>query len=395
VNLLKTLPDEKNHGDGKGISGLLTAALLFLCILFVAFFSYRKSLDPKAGLADIVQYFQSLGENTVNEAKVLHVYEYDAREDPLFAVYKDYIVKCGSSGVWFLDRSGNIVRTENILFSNPIMKANGSLLMLADRGMGDICVLDGRTVRWSEKLDASILNADISKEGYVTVVTTAKRDNNEIRVFEPHGIEYLRKIIAVDYAVSACVSPSSKSLVLSAIGTEAAGAFSRYKFYDMEGEDIAMLVFNSEDGSAPELVPLFRYNNDGSIFASGDRAVISVDAEGKLLWKKVFRNVAGTGLVGDRQLAVAAEDEEGSLLRIYDADGRELASCAISGKPRGLNARKGVIAVNTKDTAYFYDSRCRNFSRYSSRSGIKQVLLLNRQHAVIITDREAVVVLLK
>lgn len=395
MNLLKTLPDEKNHGDGKGISGLLTAALLFLCILFVAFFSYRKSLDPKAGLADIVQYFQSLGENTVNEAKVLHVYEYDAREDPLFAVYKDYIVKCGSSGVWFLDRSGNIVRTENILFSNPIMKANGSLLMLADRGMGDICVLDGRTVRWSEKLDASILNADISKEGYVTVVTTAKRDNNEIRVFEPHGIEYLRKIIAVDYAVSACVSPSSKSLVLSAIGTEAAGAFSRYKFYDMEGEDIAMLVFNSEDGSAPELVPLFRYNNDGSIFASGDRAVISVDAEGKLLWKKVFRNVAGTGLVGDRQLAVAAEDEEGSLLRIYDADGRELASCAISGKPRGLNARKGVIAVNTKDTAYFYDSRCRNFSRYSSRSGIKQVLLLNRQHAVIITDREAVVVLLK
>ncbi|MGI6668654.1 MAG: DUF5711 family protein [Acetivibrionales bacterium] len=392
---MKTLPDEKNHGDGKGISGLLTAALLFLCILFVAFFSYRKSLDPKAGLADIVQYFQSLGENTVNEAKVLHVYEYDAREDPLFAVYKDYIVKCGSSGVWFLDRSGNIVRTENILFSNPIMKANGSLLMLADRGMGDICVLDGRTVRWSEKLDASILNADISKEGYVTVVTTAKRDNNEIRVFEPHGIEYLRKIIAVDYAVSACVSPSSKSLVLSAIGTEAAGAFSRYKFYDMEGEDIAMLVFNSEDGSAPELVPLFRYNNDGSIFASGDRAVISVDAEGKLLWKKVFRNVAGTGLVGDRQLAVAAEDEEGSLLRIYDADGRELASCAISGKPRGLNARKGVIAVNTKDTAYFYDSRCRNFSRYSSRSGIKQVLLLNRQHAVIITDREAVVVLLK
>jgi hypothetical protein len=388
------LPDKEKHGHRDGISSLLVAAFLFLCILAVAFFSYRKSLDPKAGLADMVQFFQRLGENTVNDAKVLHVYEYDVREDPVFAVYRDYIVKCGSSGVWFLDRSGSIVRTENIVFSEPIIKVNGSLFVLADRGKGDICVLDGRTVRWSEKLDASILNADISKEGYVTVITTAKRDNNEIRVFEPHGIECFRKIIANDYAVSACVSPSSENLALSAIGIEAAGAFSRYKFYNMEGEDITTLVFDAEDESAPELVPLFRYNNDGSIFVSGDRVVALVDAEGKLAWKKVFRNVAGIGPVNDNQLAVAAEDKEGNLLRVYHADGRELASCAIEGKPRGLNAQKGIIAVYTADTAYFYDNKCRNFSKYSSRSGIKQVLFLNRQHAVVVTEREAVVVLL-
>ncbi|MGE5614968.1 MAG: DUF5711 family protein [Bacillota bacterium] len=388
------LPDKEKHGRSDGISSLVAAAFLFLCILAVAFFSYRKSLDPKAGVADVIQFFKSLGENVVNDAKVLHVYEFDAKEAPLFAVYRDYIVKCGSSGVWFLDRSGNIVRTENIAYSDPIVKTNGSLLVVADRGMGDISVLDGRTVRWSEKLDASILNADISREGYVTVITTARRDNNEIRVFEPNGIECFRKIIANDYAVSACVSPSSENLVLSAIGTEAAGAFSRYKFYNMEGEDIATLGFSAEDGSAPELVPLFRYNNDGSIFAAGDRAVASVNADGKLAWKKMFRNVAGTGLVGDKQLAVAAEDEKGSLLRIYDAEGEELASISLEGKPKGLNAQKGVIAVNTKDTAYFYDNRCRNFSKYSSRSGIKQVLLFNRQHAVVVTDREAVVVLL-
>jgi hypothetical protein len=388
------LPGKEKRGDGNGILGLLTAALLFLCILAVAFFSYRKSLDPGTGLADVVQFIRNLGGNAVNEAKVQHVYEFDAREEPLFSVFRDYLVKCGSSGVWFMDRSGNIVRSENIVLSKPIMKTNGSLLLVTDRGMGDIYVLDDKTVRWNEKIDASILNADISKEGYVAVITAAKRDNNEIRVFEPHGIEYLRKIIANDYAVSACVSPSSESLALSAIGTEAAGVFSRYKFYNMEGEDTATLSFDAENGEAPELAPLFRYNSDGSLFVSGDRAVASVDAQGKLVWKETFVNVAGTGLVGDKQLAVAAEDERGSLLRIYAADGQEIASCAIEGKPGGLNAQKGIIAVNTTDTVYFYDNKCRNFSKYSPGSGIKQVLLFNKQHAVVVTDREAVVVLL-
>lgn len=388
------LTGKEKHGDGNGILSLLTAALLFLCILAAAFFSYRKSLDPRTGVADVVQLIRNLGENTVNEAKVQHVYEYDAREEPLFSVYRDHIVKCGSSGIWFLDRSGNIARSENIVFSNPIVKANGSLLLVADRGMGDICVLDDKTVRWSEKINASILNADISKDGYVTVITTAKRDNNEIRVFEPHGIECFRKIIANDYAVSASVSPSSENLVLSAIGTEASGAFSCYKFYNMKGEGTATQVFNAEDGTVPELMPLFRCNNDGSIFVSGDRAVASVDTQGELVWKKVFRNVAGTGLVSDQQLAVAAEDESGNLLRVYAADGRELASCALEGKPRGLSAQKGVIAVNTTDTVYFYNNRCKSFSKYSPGTGIKQVLLFNKRHAVVVTDREAVVVFL-
>ena len=124
------------------------------------------------------------------------------------------------------------------------------------------------------------------------------------------------------------MSPSSESLALSAIGTEAAGVFSRYKFYNMEGEDTATLSFDAENGEAPELAPLFRYNSDGSLFVSGDRAVASVDAQGKLVWKKTFVNVAGTGLVGDKQLAVAAEDER-SLLRYTRT--AEIAPCAIEG----------------------------------------------------------------
>src|SRR5690606_29642697 len=98
-------------------------------------------------------------------------------------------------------------RSEGIEFEDPIVRTSGSRILLANAGSTEICVMDGDSIRWQDKTDTAILNADISDGGYVTVITSAKRDNNVIRVYESHGVELFRKIIAADFAVSAGVSP--------------------------------------------------------------------------------------------------------------------------------------------------------------------------------------------
>lgn len=381
------LEQERSTAEGR-TGSILAALILFLCIAVVAVFTWRNSVDPSSGPEDLLKLFQTSATDVIKEAHTQYTYEFDAREKPVFITYKDFIVRCGSSGIWFLDKTGEVIRSEGLVYNNPIIKTNGSLIMVADQGTGDLAVLNNESILWSEKIDESILNADISEDGYVTLITTAKRDNNEVRVFESHGVELFRKVIANDFAVSANISPSEDRLILSAISTGAAGAFSVYKFYDMKGENIAELSFNE----ISELLPIFSYNNDGSIFAVGDKAAVSIDPTGKVVWEKQFLSVAGAAPAGNGQLAMAADSDEGSILKIYQSDGLELTSCQLPGKPEGLNAIRGVVCVNTSDTVYFYNSKGIIISKYSTGMPIKQVCFFNKHQAVVVTDRQAVVI---
>lgn len=389
VNLLRTQPEREEARSGGSKAGMITALLLFLCIITVAFFSYQRSINPDANLKELVQKVGFSAADVVKEAQLLYTYEFDASEKPVFVPYKNTLVKCGSSGIWFLDKTGEIIRSEGLIYSSPIIKASGSHLLVADRITGEISVLDEKTVRWKEKLDTLVLNADINEDGYVTVITGAKRDNNVIRVFESHGVELFQKVIANDFAVSANVSPSDNMLTLSGINTGAVGVFSIYKAYDMKGNDLTNLSFEE----SAELLPIFWYNNDDSIFAVGDRAAASIDSSGEIIWEKHFRRVIGAEPVGDGRLALVEEGGEGTILKIYSSEGEELASGTLEGKPEGMNAKRGTICVNTSDTAYFYNQKGKKISQYEAGSPIRQVCFLDKRQAAVITDRQVAVII--
>ena len=77
------------------------------------------------------------------------MFEFDAREN-LYFRYSGIIWSNAEAGyVWFMDRSGNIVRPRILCY--PTDNETNGLPLTSPTGMGDICVLDYRTVRWSEK----------------------------------------------------------------------------------------------------------------------------------------------------------------------------------------------------------------------------------------------------
>lgn len=388
VNLLKIPQEQVNMEPAGRLTAILTALLLFVCVISIAFYTYTKSVDPSTSPKDLLLKLKGTAGNTVEEAKVQYSFDFESRDKAVIAIYGDYIVKCSSGGIWFLDKKGEILWTESLSFRKPILKSGGSRLMAADIGAGEICVLDGRSILWSDKLDVAILNADISVDGYVTVITSSKRDNNEIRIYDPHGVELFRKIIANDFAVSALISPSEKILAVSGISTDAVGAYSNYKFYDMEGKELAGQSFEASG----ELLPIFWYNNDDSIFAAGDRAAATLDKSGKIIWEKQFKSISGASPAGSKRFAAAVESDEGIQLELYSIAGEEISSCKLQGKPNGLTAISGVIAVYTYDTIYFYNDKCKNIGKYSSNSHIQRVYFFNRQQAVVITDNSITVI---
>lgn len=369
-------------------AGILTALLLFICIISVAYYTWYKNINPLATPRDLVQALVGSGSDVAKDAVKQYEFDFDVKESPVFSIYGEYIAKCSTGGIWFLDKKGETVWTESMTLNKPVIKTNGSELLVADVGASDLFVVDGRTIRWRDKLDAPILNAGLSEDGYVTVIVASKRYNNEIIVYDPYGVKLFQRIIAKDFAVNADISPTEQIMAVSGISTGAYGAYSGYKFYDIEGNEKSVQTFETSG----ELLPLFWFNKDGSLFAAGDRSVACVDKAGKILWEKQFTGVSGACPAGDKRLAVTVVESDGSQLKLFDALGKEAASAKLQYKPRGMTAVKGIAAVFTGDTVYFYDDRCRNISIYSSMGQIRQVAFFNRQTAAVITNDSVTVI---
>jgi hypothetical protein len=383
------MPQEQTKREtGGNAAGILTALLLFICILSVAYYTYLKSVNPSMTPKDLLPLLAGSQVSEAKEAQVQFAFEFDSKEKSQFTVYDDCIAKCSTGGIWLLDKKGATVWTESISLNNPIIKTNGAQLLVADIGAGGIFVAEGKTIRWREKLDASILNADISEDGYVTVIVASKRYNNEIRVYDRYGVELLRKFIANDFAVNAGISPNEKTLVVSGISTGSYGAYSEYKFYDFNGNEPVAQTFEASG----ELLPLFWFNGDGSLFAAGDKAVACVDKAGRIIWEKQFTAVSGACPAGDKRLAVTEESSKGVQLVLLDSKGLELASGRLAFKPGLMAAVKGAVAVLANDTVYFYNDKCININKYSSASQIRQIIFFNRHLAAIITNDTVTIV---
>jgi hypothetical protein len=388
VNLLKAPQEKADREAGGNTAGILTALLLFVCIISFAYYTWYKSVNPSATPGELFQALTGMGAREVRNAQLQFEFEFDSKESPVFAVYGDYIAKCSNTGIRFLDKKGGTIWSENMTLNKPVLKSNGPQLLVADIGSSDLYVVDGRTIRWKDRLDTSILNADISQDGYVTVIVASKRYNNEIRVYDPYGVELFRKIIANDFAVNAGIAPTERTLAVSGINTGSYGAYSEYKFYDFQEGEPTVQTFE-ESG---ELLPLFWFNGDGSLFAAGDASAAGLDGSGKLLWEKRFTAVMGACPAGDKKLAVVEESSDGVQLKLFDAGGQEAASCGLSYKPDGLAAIKGAIAAFSDDTVYFYNDRGNAFSKYSPGSKIRQVLFFNKQTAAVISGETVKVV---
>lgn len=385
-----SLPEESvNHRPTGGKSGVIMAILLFLAVISVALFTYLNSQGIDITTASLGQLVSGSAEGGGEaEAEVLYDMPFDSREHPVFSAFKDFILKVSKDGIRLLDKKGSEILTETTPLNNPIIRTNGREFLVADTGGQNVYVADEGGILWKDSLDVNIRNADISREGYVTLVTESKRYKNEVRVYGTNGLELFRSIIANDFAVAAKISPSEKQMVIDGINTDGIKAVTGLRFLDMKGGDLGAVSLDSTDG----LFPVILYNKAGDLFAIGDRAVISLDGDGKTRWELKFSSVAGACLTAGGKLAVLAGGAGGMRLAVYSAAGKELAACDVDDGAKSVSAGGGLLAVSAQKEAAFYNEKCRPVGKYTSKYDITDVYFFSRKQAAVVMKNQVTVI---
>jgi hypothetical protein len=364
--------------------GFNTKPLVFTIVLIFAVFFIAIAAYLKSGHADISSVF-AREENSIKE---IYSFNYDYKNQPVFNVYRDYIVRASREGVLFLDKKGQEVMAESATFVEPVIKVNGKYLLVADIGGREYYLFKDGKLQRKHRSNQEIYNCDLDKNGFVTLVTASNRYVSEVNVIDNYGIEMFKSVIANDYAISAKISPSGRQMAITGISTTGTQANSFIKFLDMTGVELSGAAINPQMG----LAPIIFYASGDSLFAAGDSSITCFNSDREIDWQKNIKNISGACLVNNRRLAIASTEAGGTELKVFDLKGEKVNSRQINGKINNLTSFGRVIGVNSGRTAHFFNEKSEEIGIYNSKSEIKGIFFFNENSAILVNVNSVIVI---
>ncbi len=374
---------------GSGILNFLAFVLLLVLVMGIALLVYLK--DQKVDIRNLnvgefisEVFYKDKGKEA---ERIIADIKYDSKERPVFKVYRDYIIKCTTDRIICLSKEGNEQWTKSVSVANPIIRAAGQYLLVADLGGRNIYMLNGSDIKWSEKADGNIINADINEKGYVSVVRDMKGYKSSVQVFDPHGNWIFIKPSSENFILSARVLPRGDGVVINEIDSSAVTANSSIVFADMEGNQLTGIKYENL------IFPNVWCFNDGSALAVSESGIFFSDYENNKKWEIEYERVYSSNVILGKSAVVAVQESggKGGSVKILDSGGEMTAEYKLESDAVNLETFGSIISVNTGREVLFINTKGELVGKYKSASDIRYVCFFNKQEAAVITKDGVIV----
>jgi hypothetical protein len=384
---------EKQSAASK--TNVILFILLLIAVLGVAFLVYLKSTDVDISKISIKELLNGRLPVDSGEKEMQQAVEfvYDAKEQPAFCTYRDYLIKCTADRIRWIDKNGKDIKSLPISMNKPVAKVAGSLLLVYDMGGRDISVFIDRDVSWSRRLENNIVNADINDEGYVAVVHQTKGYKAGITVFNPQGMERLERMVAENFVLSAKVLPSSRQFIINRVDTSEVNANS-----DLEWNDFHS---NKPYGDVPlknAIFPGVWCLKDGTVAAVNNTTIVCFGKDLKEKWRQEYTAIYSSCVVMGKYLAVAAATGDGLLgsskteVMLFNTKGKKISGYTLEGAVEGLDIAGDLLAVNAGREIHFINTKGKLQGKYQSKAVAERIFLYNKNEAAVVTKGKVIII---
>ncbi|RCX20931.1 hypothetical protein DFR58_101133 [Anaerobacterium chartisolvens] len=372
---------------GSGIWSFLAFVLLVVVVMGIALLVYLKNqnVDIRSlNVGELISevFYKDKGKEA---ERIIADIKYDSKERPVFKVYRDYIIKCTTDRIICLSKEGKEQWTRSVSAANPIIRTAGQYLLVADLGGRNIYMLNGSDIKWSERTDGNIINADINEKGYVSVVRDMKGYKSAVQIFDPHGNWIFIRPSSENFILSARVLPRGNGVVINEIDSSAVAANSNIVFADMKGNQLAAIKYDNL------IFPNVWCFNDGSALAVSDSGIFFSDGENNKKWTLEYERVYSSNVISGKSAVVAVREAGGSSVKILDSEGQMTAEYKLESDAVNLETFGSIISVNTGREVLFINTKGELAGKYKSASDIRYVCFFNKQEAAVITKDGVIV----
>lgn len=369
--------------------------LLFFAVTSIVVLVYLKSqnIDIKnLSVKSLVQRpFNSM--DVMDYAKTTDEFNYDYKEHSLITIYKNYIIKCSKDRVIWLSRDGKEQKVKSLVSENPVLKSAGDYILIADIGGEDIYVINGTGIRWTRKIDSTIVNADIGNNGVVSIVKEKKGYKGAIDVFDPQGNLIFTTVRGGAFILSSKVLSSENKILINSVDTTGISASTHWELVNMKAEPASKPAF-LQNVIFPSVWDL----NGNNIIGVSDNKVVSYTLELDKKWGQEFTGVYCSSIALGKYiiLAVAPPSTSGLMgrnateIKILSNKGEEVATYELSKKIINMETSGNIIALNTGDQVFFINTQGKLVGNYDPNSDVVRVRFFNRREVMIQTKNSII-----
>lgn len=371
---------------------ILTFILLTITLLALSFLAYLKSqgYEITSLTAQDIKAFYYAATSKADKGSIQSEIGYLQSDHPLFTVYQDYIVKISVDNIKYYSKEGEEVFNKNLTLKNPIVRTNGKELLLADTNSREVYVFKDKEMKWTYKMEGTIINAEIGQSGHVAIVHEAKGYKSAITAFNLQGGPFFTRNIAESIGIKANVSPKAQNVTATMLDTTGIGSMSQIEVTSILGSPTGEKITGVDD-----LLSDILYMDSEMAICVGDKITVGVDSKNVEKWRNTednYRIASGVRLDGRNALLVEISNDKSLLTSDFSSrivktgsDGKTSELYKSEGYIKNINAKDGVIGINLGNQVVFISSSGKKLGSYMPKMDVNQLYILSSNEAAVVT----------
>ena len=308
-----------------------------------------------------------------------NIVPFETASESKFAVYKKGIVCAKSNYICYINSSGKIEWEMNTSVIDPILKAEGDYILIAQKNGTKMCLYEDKKLLYDINTDANILSCGLSMNGDAAVVVNRQSYRGAFSVYNKSGDEIYSWSSGSHLVLCAVISKGSRRVAASLLNT------------DGKVKSTVMLFnINKEDSYASadfEDTILFNIKFvDETVNAFGDNSMIGMDTSGKVLFDKRFDDVEVTNYaIDDKGTKIMVFSSENiPMMSIYNSAGALKYTVTTQTQSDYADIDSYNLIYNDNRDIFLGKPNSRRVSKYTASMDIKDLVLIDSRTFVIV-----------
>ncbi len=257
------------------------------------------------------------------------------------------------NGIIFLNEKGDKADESMLGYSSPILRSNGSGVMIYDHGGTQFSYIRPFAQGFSLETDQKIITGAMSSKGTMAIASYHERYAAEVSVYGTDGSVLYRWYSASDKVISLAFDTDGKRLYVCCINAKDGFLQTIVYALNIRSEKELYHTVLSDSVSPLYLHPM----SDGSVAVVTTSSIEFLDSEGMILSAEYYYSdfYAATG--NDSYLAIAEQNIYNNTtdLILYDKNGEQVVSTEIGDIPSKLILNGDTLYALTDSTLLIWN----------------------------------------
>ncbi len=381
-----TTQAETNTAKRKNsVVGVLTFFLLIIAVSVMAFAVYLKTIGyefENFNIKQAVTYAREHIQKPLSETSNDISFSQDGNTD--CKVYKGNTILLSQDGIKWYDKTGKLLQEKALTMTRPAIRTSKKYMAIIDISGRDIYFFKDKTQLWTKKLGNQIINADVSEDGYFTVITQSKEYKSEVLVFDVNGADVYKKYYAEDIVLGAKSLNEGEEVLINKVITKSIKAGTEFEFNSVYEEKPLATVSISEN-VFPITIAMGK-----NVAAVGQNLVVLMDDQGKELWRKGAESIfcvapdSNKYVILAGKFAAADGDIEQKVL-ILNTKGEEVFSFKQPESISGMSLYEDRLMLRTQRSIYIYSLKGQKLGHHIARNEIKDAYMVGSNKVIVVT----------